>query len=143
MTLADIRPGLSSLLLANASIAAIVGTRVFPVILPQGVVSDSIVYSRILENESYHYVGASGLIIARFQIDAWSSSADRANTLGDLIKEHIGGFSGQLSYGTASPQDYVIVEGIFMLTGGDDYDGENKMYRRRRDYSLVYKDRNA
>jgi hypothetical protein len=143
MTLADVRPGLRALLLANANIAAIVGTRVYPVILPQGIKLDSIVYTRILESEPYHYVGPSGLIIARFQIDAWSESADRATVLGNLIKEHIGGFSGQVSYGSASPADYVIVEGVFLVSGGDDYDSESFMHRRRADYNIVYKDRNA
>lgn len=141
--LADIRPGLRTLILSNGQIAAIVGTRVYPVLLPQGVTADSIVYNRITESESYRYVGPSGLVIARIQIDAWSQSVGQANALGDLIKEHIGGFSGQLAYGSSSPSDYVNVQGIFLINGDEDYDSVAALYRRRRDYNIVYEDRNA
>lgn len=143
MTLADIRPGIYSLLLSNAQIVARVADRVYPVVLPQGTTLDSIVYNRVVENESYHYVGPSGLVVARIQIDAWSQTPDGASELGDLIKEHIGGFSGQVAYGASSPSDYVRIQGIFLLSGDEDFDLESNLYRKRRDYSFVYADRNA
>ncbi len=143
MTLADIRPGLRSLLLANANIVAAVSSRIYPVLLPQGVVDDSIVYNRITENESAHYVGPTGLILMRMQIDALSQSADGASALADLIKQHITGFSGIISYGSNSPQSYVWVQGIFMLSGDEEYFNDTAMYRRRRDYNIVFGDRNA
>lgn len=141
--LADIRPGIRTLLLSSPDIAAMVGTRVYPIVLPQGETEDSIVYNRIVESESYHFVGGSGLISTRMQIDAWSRDLDRAHVLGDLIKEFIGGFKGQINYGSSSPQDYVNINGIFMLNGDEDFDNLSLMYRRRRDYSVIYGDRNA
>ncbi len=143
MTLADIRPGLRTLLLANANIVAAVSNRIYPVILPQGVVEDSIVYNRISESESSHYVGPTGLILMRVQIDALSQSIDSASAIADLIKEHITGFSGTISYGSNSPQSYVRVQGIFLLGGDEDYFNESTMYRRSRDYNIIFGDRNA
>lgn len=143
MTLMDIRPALFNLLTSDAQIVARVSDRVFPVVLPQGVVQDSVVYNRIVESESYHFVGPSGLVATRIQIDAWSKTQDGASELGDLIKELLGGFSGQVSYSANSPSDYVRIQGIFMLSGDEDYDNDAGLYRRRRDYNFVYADRNA
>jgi hypothetical protein len=143
MTLIDIRPGIFNLLLSNAQIVARVVDRVYPVVLPQGMTLDSIVYNRVVENESYHYVGPSGLVVTRVQIDAWSMTPDGASELGDLIKEHLGGFSGQVSYSSNSPSEYVRIQGIFLLSGDEDYEQESGLYRRRRDYSFIYADRNA
>ncbi len=79
----------------------------------------------------------------RMQIDALSQSIDRASTLADLIKEHISGFSGIVSYGSNSPQSYVWVQGIFLLSGDEEYFDDSAMYRRRRDYNIIFGDRNA
>ena len=143
MTLVDLRPGLFSLLSSDPAIAARVSDRIYPVVLPQGMTLDSVVYNRIVENESYHYTGSSGLVTARMQIDAWSKTPDGANELGDLIKERLSGFSGQVSYSVNSPAEYVRIQGVFLLSGDEDYDSESALYRRRRDYSFVYADRNG
>ena len=143
MTLVDIRPGLHTLLLSNSDIVARVGDRIYPVVLPQGVTADSIVYNRIVDNESYHFVGPSGLITQRMQIDAWSQTPDGASELADLIKELIGGFSGTVAYSANSPSDFVRIQGIFLLSGDEDYDSQAALYRRRRDYSIIFADRNA
>lgn len=143
MTLIDIRPGLYSLLTSNSQIVARVADRIFPIMLPQGIVDDSIVYNRVVENESYHFTAPSGLVVVRIQIDAWSLTQDKASELGDLIKEQLGGFSGQVAYSANSPSDYVRIQGIFLLSGDEDYDAESNLFRRRRDYSFIYADRNA
>lgn len=143
MTLADIRPGLRTLLLSNSDIATMIGARIYPIILPQGVRENSIVYNRVSDIESYHFTGPSGLIVTRMQIDAWSPTIDGASALADLIKDCVSGFKGQLAYGTSSPTDYVNVQGIFMLHGDEDYDAQADLFRRRRDYNIVYGDRNA
>jgi hypothetical protein len=138
--LVDLRPGLRNYLLSNASIAGMVGTRIYPVIAQQGIRDDLIVYNTISEIEGYHFSGATGLVLARYQIDAWSQSAGRAARLADLIKEHLGGASGQWTYSGDSPSDYVIVQGVFLQTGDTDYDDEAMMYRTRRDYTIAYED---
>lgn len=140
--LVDLRPGLRNCLLSNTDISSMVGgTRVFPVRMKEGERSDSIVYLRVGETEGYHFTAATGLILARMQIDSWSQSTDRCNRLADLVKEHLGGFSGPMQYGGSSPSDYVVVQGVFLLSGFEDYDQEAQLYRLSRDFSIVYEDR--
>lgn len=139
MPLIDLRPGLRGYLLTNAAISsAVSGSRIFPVIMPQGERADSIVYVRVLENEGYHMSGPSHLVGQRMQIDVWSQSTGSAARLADLVKDHLGGARGPWSYGGSSPGDFVRVQGAFMQTGFDDYDREAELYRMSRDYMIWY-----
>src|SRR4030095_6669000 len=100
--LVDLRPGLRNYLLTDSNIAAMVGTRIYPVIAQQGIKDDLIVYNTISEIEGYHFSGPTGLVLARYQIDAWSVSAGRAARLADLIKERLrGGPGGWGQHGTS------------------------------------------
>ena len=143
MSLVDIRFGLVELLTSNASVQAIVNGRVYPINMKQGETRDSIVYTRITEFEQYHMIASTGLVSARFQFDSWSRSADSAQTLADLVKETLGGFSGPINIDVAAPNDVVHVRGIFLVNGRDDYDGEAQMFRMSRDYFVWYADRNG
>lgn len=138
--LLDIRKGLHNHLLSNAAIAAIVGTRVYPVKNAEGNRLDCIVYFRVLETELYHYLGRAGLVGARFQIDVLSQTNGQANALADLVKEALSGYSGLWSYGGNSPSDTVPVQGVFLQTAFEDYDEETKLYRVSRDYMIWYED---
>jgi len=141
MSIVDLRAGLRNYILSNSAIAAMVSDRVFPVKVKDGVRDDCIVYFRSTELETYNFIAPSGLVTARMQIDSWSQSADRSFRLADLVKEHLGGFSGNMSYGGSSPNDFVTVQGIFILSGFEDFDQESKLYRTSRDYGIVYEDR--
>jgi hypothetical protein len=77
--------------------------------------------------------GPSGLTRPRFQIDAWAATPDEANTLADLVKFYLDGFSGSM--------DTVVVQGAFFETERDDYQADIDMYRVSRDYIIVYEER--
>lgn len=142
MSLVDARPAIRAYLLSDQAISNIVGTRVFPIQLPQGVIQPSIVYHVIDEIESYHYQGPIGLIAARMQIDSISRSSDEAITLSTLAKERLGGFSGVLTFGSNSPQDSVEIQLIeFLNTQPEDYNNDLMLYTKRRDYMVWYRER--
>lgn len=141
MSIVDLRPGLHNYILANSEIVAMVVDRVFPVRIRDGVRDDCVVYLRVGEFEKYHFTAADGLVSVRMQIDTWSQSVDDSARLGDLVKEHLEGFSGSMAYGGSSPNDFVVVQGIFLLSGFEDYDSESKMYRVSRDYNIIYEDK--
>lgn len=144
MALIDPSPGLRALLLSNSSISALVGgDRIFPDNLKQGEIRDSLVYNLITELETYKMTGPSALVSSRFQWDAWSRSRDSARALADLVKEQLGGFSGRIDVaGLNSPNDFVNVQGIFLIDGRSGYDNEAQLYLMSRDYFVWYGDRN-
>jgi hypothetical protein len=139
--LVDPRPGLRAYLAADPAVTAIVGNRIYPVQLPQGIRLASLVYSRISEIESYHNVGPSALMQTRFQFDSVSPNVDEATLLADAVKERLGGFAGAINY--APPNGVLNVEGIFFDMGREDYDGELSFYRMSRDFFVWYKERNG
>src|ERR1044072_9333300 len=97
----DIRPALRSFLLGSAPIAAMVAARVYPIKLPQGTTGASIVYTRVSGQGDYHLHALSRFASHRFQIDAWSPTADGATSLADLIRDRIDGYRGDM--GSDSP----------------------------------------
>lgn len=143
MTIPDVRQGLHAYLLADAAISALVGgIRIYPVKLLQGQVNTSIVYSRISEVGDHHMTGPSGLNSIRIQIDAWAQTAAAANTLANLIKERIDGFSGVMTYGANSPPDQqVTVQGVFFDSAREDWDQTATLYRVSRDYFFWVEER--
>ncbi len=132
----DVRPALREFLLADAGIAAIVGTRVYPIKIPQGIKLASIVYSRISGAGDYHHGGPSGLAMPRYQIDAWAPTGDAATILANLIKDRIDGYRGVMGSGGAA----VTVQGVFMLDEREDYDDTVQMSRMSRDYAIDHEE---
>lgn len=142
MTLVDVRAGLRALLLGDAQISTAVGaTRIYPVVLPQGMKLDSIVYTRVSGQGDVTNDGPSWLVRSRVQVDAWSQQMSSAVRLANLVKERIEGFRGPYSYGSNSPPDEIIFRGVFLENELDSYDDAAGLYRMSRDYSVWFAER--
>ena len=142
MTLADLRMGLRAYLLADATISSTVGgIRIFPIKLQQGQTNPSIVYSRISGLGDHHSQGASGLSRPRMQIDCWAQDPDVADLLARLVKERIDGFQGSMLWGANSPDEAIVVQGIFFDSEREDYDDNVSMYRSSKDYLVWFEER--
>jgi hypothetical protein len=151
MTLQDVRVGLKAYLLDDATIAASVDSgasaspryRVFTLKLPQGETRPSIVYSRISGQGDHHMEGASGLNRTRMQIDCWAPTADAADLLARQVKERIDGFGpGSMLWGDDSPEEAIVVQGIFYESEREDWDeGPPARYRSSKDYLIWFEER--
>lgn len=128
----DIRPALREFLLGDSNIAAIVVTRVFPIVLPQGTKLPSVVYTRVSGGGDYHMQGASGLARPRFQIAAWAPKADDAVVLANAVKDRLDGFCGVMGAGAAQ----VYVQGAFKTDEREMYDDAVQMFGVLRDYFI-------
>jgi hypothetical protein len=135
----DLRPALRKHLLDDPAIAATVGARIYPMVLPQGIVATSIVYTRVSGVGDHTMQGASGLNQPRYQIDAWSGTLDGAFNLADAIKERLDGFAGTVTYG--DPAQSVVIQGAFFADEREDYDTGSKLYRVSRDYMIWFEER--
>ena len=127
----DIRAAIRSYLLADSTVSSLVGgTRIHNVQLPQGQVDPSVVFIKISEIGDYKMDGDSNLGHMRMQFDAWAQNADAATELANAVYDRLSGAKGLM--------DTVIVKGIFMDVGRDDYDAVAKMFRSSRDYFIWY-----
>jgi hypothetical protein len=149
MTLTDLRVGLRAYLLDDATIAAVVDSgaaaspryRIFPIKLPQGEKRTSIVYTRISGQGDHHMQGPSGLNRARVQVDCWAPTADAADLLARQVKERIDGYGGSILWGDDSPEEAIVVQGIFFDNEREDYDDTAQMYRSGKDYIVWHAER--
>lgn len=135
--------GLGDFLLAETSIAAIVGTRLYAGRLPQkpDLTADNaaIVLSMISEPGTLHLRGPVGVYIARWQLDVWAKSLDVVNRVGRLCKWRLHGFTGEWMDNN-SPQGIIRVRVIQKddeqimpeaeILGG--------LYRDSSDYRITY-----
>jgi uncharacterized protein DUF3168 len=135
--IADLRPALRAFLLEDAGIAAAVGTRVFPTVLPQGVRGLSLVYRRISGLGDHYAQGPSGLTRDRYEIACWSPDMDQATAFGRLVKERLDGYRGPM----ASALGTVTVQGAMFDTSRHDYSGDVEMYAARAEYLIWYEAR--
>jgi acyl-CoA synthetase (AMP-forming)/AMP-acid ligase II len=93
-----------------------------------------VVYSLATEDTTYHNHGSDNLMSSRYTIGSWAQSADAAAQLADACYDVLSGFRGVVSYGSNSPQSQVMIYGVFLDLGSDDYDNTAKLHVRRRDY---------
>lgn len=137
MALKDIRPALRSFLLADATVAGIVGTRIYPVKLPQGVSGTSLILNEISGQGDHHMQGASGLVTVRMQIGCWSQTADGAHALHLAVKECLDGFRGAMGSGASQVQ----VQGVFIDSWRDIDDTVANLRGKISDYFIWYAER--
>lgn len=128
----DLRPALRAFLLADGAIAAVVGTRVYPLRMPQGETQASIVYTRVSGEGDYTMQGPTGYARPRIQIDAWASSANAAVALSNLIRDRLDGFRGVMGSGA----DAITVRGVFVADEREGFDEAANLHRSGRDYFI-------
>lgn len=142
MSIADIRLALRALLLADSDVSAAVGgNRIYPAILPQGIVDPSIVYNRISGLGDQHSEGPSGLSRPRMQIDCWARTAADAASLANLVKDALDGYRGPVQWDDDSPGNTITIQGVFYDSERDIYDADAKLFGVSRDYFIWYEEK--
>lgn len=135
--------GMRTFLLANTSIAAIAGTRVFPLRLPQKLDlsngKGAIVLTRIDEIGEAHLRGPNALVKARIQVDAYAVTHDDATALGTLCSQRLDGYQGTWTDG-ASPASLIRVQAILEEQEGDRFEEELQggFCRHMAEYVVCY-----
>lgn len=123
-----IAEALQTYILADATVAGLVGSRMYPAILPQDPTMPAITYQYISGASVISNDGPTGLENPTFQIDHWSSSYSQMDALFEAVRKRINGASGTFSG--------VEVQGIFLVRKRDLYDNDAKLHRRTADYEI-------
>lgn len=115
-------------LLANSGVAAIVGVRVYAVILPQIPTLPCITYQQITGARSHTLDGAASPH-PLFQIDCWGEGFEQANLLGDAVSSCLDGFRGSLG-------SLLAVTECLEINRQDLYEPETKEFRVSFDFQI-------
>ena len=110
-------------ILASAPVAAMVGTRVYPMMLPQGPTLPAIVYQRISTVPDM-LVEGPGFAPIRMQLSMWATTFDGARTLADAVVTALHGYHGG---------ELRLSRLINLL---DDYEPDTKLFRVIADFRV-------
>lgn len=105
-------------LLAWSAIAALVGTRIEPVVMQTSSSSDALVYRRLYGERSYNLVGAEGVATVQIELMCWSQVYARARTMADEVRQALDAWS--------SATDDVEIASV--TDGADTYEQELEMF---------------
>lgn len=115
-------------LLADASIAAAVGTRVYPIALPQKPTLPAIRYNTISSFETSSTPGVRGLIRPRIQFDSYGTTYAAARALAELLRDRLSNYRGAAGSAT--------VQGAFFVNESEVFDPEQKAYKVMQDFFI-------
>jgi len=114
-----------------------VGTRVYPMKLPQGCTLPAITFQRISGERAHCLGGPSGRARPRFQVDCWADGKfgaegyDTVKDLADKVRKCLDGFSGDID--TESDVGGIILEGE-----RDIWENEGNLFRVTMDFKIPH-----
>ena len=92
--MAVIEEALVALLEADAGVSALVGNRIYPIVIPDGASLPAIAYQRISGPRAETMDGPSGLAWPRFQITSVAETVSEAIALANAVRHALDGYSG-------------------------------------------------
>ena len=109
-----------STLSSDSTVSGVVGSRIYPIKLPQNCSYEAISYSRIGGPRDVSLSGASGTARARIRIDCWASLYSEAKALMKAVRGAMDALNGALA----------------AMGEVDFYDDEAEVYRTSIDYYI-------
>jgi len=125
-----IEQGLYTLLAATSTIAAMVGTRIYPLILPEASVLPALTY-QVVGGHSSATFDTAGMTRLRMQFDCWGADYLDAITLRVALIAALNGYQGLLSDGTN-------LQNAQQLQNVDFFDHEARYYRAMTEFYLYF-----
>jgi len=130
-----IRTSLRQYLAAQSNIAALVGERIYPVVLPQSAAFPALTYSRTSGGHDYTLKGSSGMAMPTFELDCWGETYDAADELAEAIRLKLNGFNGTM--GDTEVKVCVLDDEVDAFEPNDDASAEG-VYRITLRYRIQY-----
>lgn len=114
-----------------AGLTALVGTRIYPRLLPQSSSKPAVVYSRVSSERFSAFSTDSGVVKARMQCDVYAATYDAALAVREQVR-------GALQrYSVDSP---LKVFDTYILNEIDLYDSETELHHLVLDFEINYQE---
>ena len=128
-----IEQGIEKRLLADAAVSALIGTRMYPLVLPEQCSYPALTYQLISSPETYTNDGPLGEVRARIQIDAWGKRYAQVKAVSKAVRASLNGFVGTLT----DPDETEVLE-IECDDASDGFDAPGSLYRCQSDWIVIY-----
>jgi len=130
--MATIEEALYTLVTGRPLIGDIIGTRLYPLRLPQNPVYPAMVYQLVSARWPMAHDGPADMGFPRVQFDCYAASYGVTKILAKTLRREINGFVG-----TAAG---VEITGIFFLNEIDEFGSQAEVYRVSLDFRVNYKE---
>lgn len=132
----SLETGIYKLLSANSAVAALVGTRIYPVIVPEGATFPAVVYQRIdTARNANTFDNSAELPVARMQITCWAENFADVVSLQVAVQNVLAGFHGLA--------DDTTVQACLVSDMRDTWEYEIStvgLFRRDVDFEIAYEE---
>jgi len=132
--MSDILSSLTSFLLLDANVTALVSTRIYPEKLPAGSTDNPTTMPALTYQLIDEPVGTTHdnnqTFKARIQLDAWGGSYKSAHSVADALHTSMQGYRGAMGS--------VHVGGVFRQRKTDDSNADVALFRVSQDYMINY-----
>lgn len=127
-----IEAGLYTHLTTDAGVSALIGTRLYPLIMPQDETTPASTYQRVSTTPTYAHGGDCSVDMVRIQIDNYAESLLAAKTLAAAVRTALSGYSGAMGAAT--------VQALFMDSERDFDDPTTDLFRVTQDFLITFKE---
>lgn len=126
--MSDVGVDLRTILLADPDVAALIGTRVYPGVLPQNPTMPAVTYTVVSGVSGVTTDGPDRLANPRVQVDCWGGDYIEMYNTFKAVRNRLLGYSG------------LNIQGIFLVGRRDLYDNEAQLYRRSGDFQVWHEE---
>lgn len=130
--MADVEEAVYAILVGDAEVSALVGTRVYPQVIPQDAALPAVAYSRISARRVKSHSGPSRLARPRVQVTCSAKTYGAAKALAAAARGALDGFKG-----TAAGLD---VQGAWLDNDGDEYGDDGELRSVRMDFMIWHRE---
>ena len=138
MALLTIEEGIYYHLANTPAVTAIVGTRIYPLKLPQKPTLPALTYQLITPMSIIAHDGKSGTAQCRYQITGFANTPDAVRDLMEKVRICMDGYKGVIGGANTITVQAMLPEG-----GYENHDPETNRYMRARDYMIWYNEPTA
>ena len=128
----DIEQAIRAHLATNTSVASLVGSRIYPLRLPEGYALPALVYQVVASTEDAAHDAPAGIVSVRLQLDAWGSRYGDVKAVRAAVRQALLGHCGAMG-GLA----YVAVPAVELEL--DLFEEETGLYRASMEYRVWYR----
>lgn len=130
--MARLEAAIYSILSADLDIITLIGTRIYPLILPQDAILPAITYARVSTERESAFVTDPGLSTARIQVDIWATSALNGMAISEKVRVALHRYRGTIT--SVTIEESHIDNEILM------YEPETEIYHIVLDFSILHQE---
>lgn len=131
----SIEAALVAELKAHAGLAALIGTRIYPLKLPQSATFPAVTYQRI-SGPRVSCMGGDSLAHPRFQFDCWATGYLDALDVAAQVRAALQRTSGTIGSGSNTASGVAI----YLINEIDDYEPDTEYYRVTLDFIVWHEE---